>query len=187
MSHCVSSLLSQGPCSMYIFSISSLTIAHVKSIFCMHIPLSLLLECSESCEAQVPLHFLVESLWFMQLPFGFPIWTSMQLIVRLGLCVVVGCNFVSNIQRSNLAKVVHDMKQRVDGKSFDIQFTIGEQVVVKLQKYRQSAAHRKSYKLKRKYFGPFTDSLKIGEVTYDDNYIKIMRVDERSKLWDRAI
>lgn len=67
----------------------------------------------------------------------------------------------------NLERALAQMKVWVDRGRRDVQFNVGEQVFVKLHKYRQqSLAQRRSAKLERRYFGPYTISERIGKVAY---------------------
>jgi len=59
------------------------------------------------------------------------------------------------------------MKKFADQKRQEVEFKIGDMVLVKLQHYRQnSLALRKNKKLGLKYFGPFPIIQHVGQVTY---------------------
>ncbi|MCI43538.1 hypothetical protein A2U01_0064775, partial [Trifolium medium] len=59
------------------------------------------------------------------------------------------------------------MKGQADKKRQDVTMQVGDEVLVKLQPYRQhSAALRKNQKLSMKYFGPFKIIAKVGTVSY---------------------
>ena len=66
------------------------------------------------------------------------------------------------------------MKAQADKKSRDVQFEVGEMVLVKLQPYRQDSLQlrkkSKNQKLSMHYFGPFLTVEKIGSVAYKLQY-----------------
>ncbi|PNX93203.1 hypothetical protein L195_g016354 [Trifolium pratense] len=69
--------------------------------------------------------------------------------------------------KDNLKRAQQIMKNQADKHRRDAQFEVGEQVLVKLQPYRQnSVALRKNQKLGMRYFGPFTIIEKVGKVAY---------------------
>ncbi|MCH83059.1 hypothetical protein A2U01_0003873, partial [Trifolium medium] len=69
--------------------------------------------------------------------------------------------------KQNLMKAQQTMKHQADKKRRDVEFKVGDKVLVRLQPYRQhSAALRKNQKLSMRYFGPFEVIAKIGTVAY---------------------
>jgi hypothetical protein len=69
--------------------------------------------------------------------------------------------------KENLLRAQQVMKSNADKKRKDVSFEVGDQVLVKLQPYRQSSvALRKNNKLGMRYFGPFTVIAKVGAVAY---------------------
>ncbi|PNX64913.1 hypothetical protein L195_g054267 [Trifolium pratense] len=59
------------------------------------------------------------------------------------------------------------MKKQADKHRADVNFQVGELVLVKLQPYRQqSVALRKNQKLGMRYFGPFEIIARVGNVAY---------------------
>jgi len=69
--------------------------------------------------------------------------------------------------KEHLARAQNKMKQTADTKRTDFQFTVGDQVLLKLQPYTQSSvANRPFPKLAYKYYGPYTILQRIGQVAY---------------------
>lgn len=59
------------------------------------------------------------------------------------------------------------MKKQVDKHRLDIEFVVGDWVLVKLKPYHQlSLAHRLHHKLSPRYFGPFIIQAKISAMAY---------------------
>lgn len=69
--------------------------------------------------------------------------------------------------KSNLQKARLRMKSQADKKRRDVQFEVGDLVLVRLQPYRQhSVVLRKHQKLAMRFFGPFEVVAKVGAVAY---------------------
>ncbi|MCH92481.1 hypothetical protein A2U01_0013421 [Trifolium medium] len=69
--------------------------------------------------------------------------------------------------RANLNKAQQHMKHYANKKRKDVQFKVGDEVLVKLQPYKQhSVSLRKNHKLSMRYFGPFKVVAKVGAVAY---------------------
>jgi hypothetical protein len=69
--------------------------------------------------------------------------------------------------KQHLADAQNRMKVMADKKRRDLQFQVGDQVLLKLQPYTQSSVANRPYpKLAFKYYGPYTVSARIGNVAY---------------------
>ncbi|XP_024955869.1 uncharacterized protein LOC112498643 [Citrus sinensis] len=69
--------------------------------------------------------------------------------------------------KKNLRQAQHRMIQKVNAHRRKAQFAIGDQVLVKLQPYRQSTvATRSCQKLAKRYYGPFSVLARVGLVAY---------------------
>jgi len=69
--------------------------------------------------------------------------------------------------KRNLQRAQQTMKVQADKRRTDISFEVGDQVLVKLQPYRQnSTALRNNHKLGMRYFGPFSIIEKVRKVAY---------------------
>lgn len=79
--------------------------------------------------------------------------------------------------KENLRRAQQVMKVNADKKRSNVSLEIGDQVLVKLQPYRQSSvALRKNNKLGMRYFGPFTVIAKIGIVAYKLQFPETARI-----------
>ena len=69
--------------------------------------------------------------------------------------------------KTNLQEAQHRMQQKANAHRRELELRVGDQVLVKLQPYRQiSIANRLSNKLAKRYYGPFRVVERIGEVAY---------------------
>lgn len=69
--------------------------------------------------------------------------------------------------KHNLANSINRMKQLADCKRRELEFQIGDWVLLKLHPYRQQTAFKWVYqKLSSRYFGPYKIVTKIGPVAY---------------------
>ncbi|XP_062094224.1 uncharacterized protein LOC133800283 [Humulus lupulus] len=69
--------------------------------------------------------------------------------------------------KTNLQQAQNRMRQQANKRRRDIQFKLGDLVLIKLQPYRQTTvANRLNSKLSRRYFGPFEIVARAGPVAY---------------------
>ncbi|KAH9646382.1 hypothetical protein KPL70_024860 [Citrus sinensis] len=69
--------------------------------------------------------------------------------------------------KTNLRAAQHRMQQKANAHRRELELQVGDQVLVKLQPYRQiSVANRLSNKLAKRYYGPFRVTERIGAVAY---------------------
>jgi len=73
----------------------------------------------------------------------------------------------SSLLRDNLARAQLRMKQAADCKRTDVEFHVGDQVLLKLQPYAQSSVVNRPFpKLALKYYGPFSVLERVGAAAY---------------------
>ncbi|KAK6244845.1 hypothetical protein QUC31_011254 [Theobroma cacao] len=69
--------------------------------------------------------------------------------------------------RQNMLHAQHKMKTIYDSKHHDIEFQVGDKVLLRLQPYRQlSLANRRHQQLLPKFYGPFTILQRLGPMAY---------------------
>ncbi|KAH6766309.1 hypothetical protein C2S52_017292 [Perilla frutescens var. hirtella] len=69
--------------------------------------------------------------------------------------------------KQNLLQAQHRMQQQANRKRREVEFQVGDLLLVKLQPYRQMSVTRRSYnKLVKKYYGPFPIVERLGTVAY---------------------
>ncbi|KAH9774757.1 hypothetical protein KPL71_006192 [Citrus sinensis] len=69
--------------------------------------------------------------------------------------------------KDNLHQAQHRMAQKANTHRREVQFSVGDKVLVKLQPYRQyTVASRSCHKLAKRYYGPFVVIARIGPVAY---------------------
>ncbi|KAH9726475.1 hypothetical protein KPL70_008268 [Citrus sinensis] len=69
--------------------------------------------------------------------------------------------------KDNLRQAQHRMAQKANTHRREVQFSVGDKVLVKLQPYRRyTVASRSCHKLAKRYYGPFVVIARIGPVAY---------------------
>ncbi|GJV78676.1 ty3-gypsy retrotransposon protein [Tanacetum coccineum] len=75
--------------------------------------------------------------------------------------------FVAATQGQNLLSAKQRMECKANCKRRDVEFNVGDMVLVKLQPYRQiTLAKRLSNKLAKRYYGPYKVEARVGKVAY---------------------
>ncbi|KAH9791984.1 hypothetical protein KPL71_003946 [Citrus sinensis] len=78
--------------------------------------------------------------------------------------------------KENLRRAQHRMIQKANAHRRETQFAVGDQVLVKLQPYRQTTvATRSCQKLAKRYYGPFHVIARVGPVAYKLDLPKVLR------------
>lgn len=81
--------------------------------------------------------------------------------------------------RKNLEKAQQRMRDTANKSRRDVEFAVGDRILLKLQLYRQhSVARPLSTKLARRFYGPFDVLERIGAVAYH------LRLPEGSRIHD---
>ncbi|GJY00542.1 ty3-gypsy retrotransposon protein [Tanacetum coccineum] len=69
--------------------------------------------------------------------------------------------------KENLLAAKHRMEAKANRGPWEVEFNIGDKVLVKLQSYRQlTLARRLSNKLAKRYYGPYKVEARVGKVAY---------------------
>jgi len=73
----------------------------------------------------------------------------------------------TNLLRDQLSRAQLRMKQKADRHRSDVEYQIGDQVLLKLQPYAQSSLVNRPFpKLAMKYYGPFSVLERVGNAAY---------------------
>ncbi|CAH9095864.1 unnamed protein product [Cuscuta epithymum] len=77
------------------------------------------------------------------------------------------CDNIMHVLKESLRQAQHRMVQKANKHRREVVFQEGDLVLLKLQSFRQnSVAHRQSFKLAKRYFGPFRVLERVGHVSY---------------------
>jgi len=84
---------------------------------------------------------------------------------------------ILNLLQQNIKQAQQRMKKFADLKRTEREFEVGQYVYLRLQSYRQSTvAHRRSFKLSPRFYGPFRVLRRVGQVAYELDLLPEARI-----------